>query len=92
LLGFPDHFFVQHLAPGFPQAIDDPSAVLQVLPKKLGVEQLEFRILIPEQLTQAPVVEEQTSLLVHDDQAGGAIFEQLPELPFRPRCGAPRGR
>ena len=77
------------------QRLDDPGAMVEVVPEPLGVEEMQLLLVVAQELAQARVVEEQPPVLVDDVEAGRAMFEDLAELAlvlgdFAP-CAA-RGR
>ena len=82
LLGPPDHLLVQQLTAALAKRFDDARALLEVVPELPRVDELHLLLAVAQHLAQARVVKEQTALLVDDDQACRAVFEDLAKLPL----------
>ena len=59
---------------------DDPRALLDVVPERAGIDELELVLLIAQQLAQPRVVEQQAPVLVDDQQGRRTEFQHLAEL------------
>ena len=80
LLRLPDHLLVQQLAALVLQCRDDPRPLLEVMPERAGVDELELLLLVAQELPQARTVEQQAAVLVDDDQRRRAQFQHLAKL------------
>ncbi len=80
LFGLPDHLLVEQLAASVPEEPDDPSPMVEVMPESLRIEELQFLFFITQQIAQAPIVEQESSLFVNDEQRRGAILQDLTKL------------
>ena len=79
-LGPPDHALVDELAAAFAQRLDDPRALLDIVPEQPRVDQLELILPISKQFAQPGVVEQQPSVLVDDAQRRRTELQDFPEL------------
>ena len=81
-LGPPDYALVDELAAAFAQRLDDPRALLDVVPEQPGLDELKLILLVSEHFAQPRVVEQQPPVLVDDAHRRRAKFQNLAELPF----------
>ena len=82
LLGLPDHLLVQQLTAARPQQLDHAGPMFEVVPEPLGVEQLQFVFLVPRQVAQPPIVEQQPPVLVDNAHRGRTVFQDFVKLPL----------
>ena len=55
--------------------------MFEVVPEPLGVEQLQFGFLVPRQVAQPPIVEQQPPVLIHNAHRGRTILQDFVKLP-----------
>ena len=79
-LGTPNHLFIEKLAALLAQLIDDPRALIEVMPMQAGIAKIELGFAVAENFAQPRVVEQQPPILVDDQQRCGAKLQQLEEL------------
>ena len=82
LFRLPDHFLVQELAAALAERLDDPGAMVEIVPEPLGVEEMQLLLVIAEELAKAGIVEEEPPVLVDEAEGGRAVLEEIAELAF----------
>ena len=80
LLVLPNHFLVQELATAQTQQFDDARSVIEVVPESLGVEEMQFFLLVAKQVAHPPVVKQDPPLLVDDADRGRTVIQDLAKL------------
>ena len=79
-LGPPYHLFIQNLAALIAQLVDDPRALIEVMPMRAGVAKVEFILAVSQNFAQPRVVEQQPAILIDHQQRRGAELQHLAEL------------
>src|SRR5829696_492206 len=80
LFRLPDHLLVHELAAALAQRLDDPGAMVEVVPEPLGVEEMQLLLLVAEERAQSGVVEDEPPLLVDEAETRGAVLQEIVEL------------
>ena len=61
----------------------------EVVPKLSGIEEVQFLLLITEQLPEPPVVEQEPPIFVDDTESGGTKIQNFAKLALLLRQLAP---
>jgi hypothetical protein len=69
-LGSPDHFCIQNLPALSPQLLDDPLALIEVMPKQTSIEEMKFALAVSKEFAQARIVKQQPAGLINDTNRG----------------------
>ena len=79
-LGTPNHLFIEKLAALLAQLVDDPRALIEVMPMHAGIAKVELGFAVAENFAQPRVVEQKPPILVDDQQRRGTELQKLEEL------------
>src|SRR5262245_20634246 len=80
VFGAPNHLLIQRLSTMPAQLLDDPCALIEVVPKSFGVEELELMFFVTGQFTQTGIMEQQPSILVDHAKAGRTELQSFAKL------------
>src|SRR3954471_1082177 len=80
LFGFPDHLAIGDRGAAFPQAFDQPLALVEIVPEIMRIKPLHLLLGVAEQLPDAGIVEQQPAILVDDVETSRTMVENFPEL------------
>ncbi|MFY9694633.1 MAG: hypothetical protein WAK35_12915 [Xanthobacteraceae bacterium] len=67
-LGPPNHFFIEKLAALLAQLVDDPYALIEVMPMHAGIAKIELCFAVAQNFAQPRVVEQQPAVFVDHQQ------------------------
>src|SRR5436190_11317439 len=56
--------------------------MIEVMPERLGIEEMQLFLAVAEQLANPRVVKQQPAVLVDDVQPGRTVFENFAKLAF----------